>query len=57
MGVGGADGERDSIRESTSVDAVGSGMRLFPEGAEAIRMGLLDTKTRNGVLSLGLRPL
>jgi hypothetical protein len=36
---------------------LGSGMRLFPEDAEAMRMELLDTKTRDGVLSLGLRPL
>ena len=35
---------------------LGSGMRLFPEGAEAMQMQLLETKTRNGVLSLGFRP-
>ena len=36
---------------------LGSGMRLFPEDAEAMRMELLETKTRNGVLSLGFRPV
>ena len=35
---------------------LGSGKRLFPEGAEAMRMELLETKTRNGVVSLGFRP-
>jgi dihydrofolate reductase len=36
---------------------LGSGIRLFPEGAEAMPMELLETKTRNGVLSVVVRPV
>jgi dihydrofolate reductase len=35
---------------------LGAGKRLFPEGTEATRMELLETGTRDGVLSLRLRP-
>jgi dihydrofolate reductase len=35
---------------------LGTGTRLFPEGKEAMPMELLETRTRDGVVSLRFRP-
>ena len=52
-----ADGLVDEFQLWMCPIVLGSGKRLFPDGAEAMRMELLETKTRNGVLSLGFRPV